>query len=276
MAKKLPTGFGMPEEWKHFAARHRLFFERFPSLHKVMNLAFLRKFASSEPIDRVVFVSGRLCVEDFNEISLLCGNGYGVGAMKILRGMYERTVTARYLHLHPKETNAFLNFDWVSRHKLAKKIKETFGEDLLPKNEIKKIEAKFQEVQKQFMNPKTKRLNYTWRKFFSMADKVGSIGKLIVPGYYLPTQQVHGTVYAISSRLKETQDGGLTFNEGPTRNEADDCFRTAHILLLDILALQVEHFKLDSLEQPLRHCFQDFKEIWKGKQEMGNQSGRQP
>ena len=109
-----------------------------------------------------------------------------------------------------------------------------------------------------------------------MASKVGGIGKLIVEGYYLPTQKAHSTVHAIASRLKETQDDGVTFDEGPTHDEADICLRTAHSLLLYILALQAEHFKLDGLEQLLGRCRQDFQEIWKGELEIGNQSGSQP
>jgi hypothetical protein len=31
------------------------------------------------------------------EILLLSANGYGIGAQKLVRGMYERAVTARYL-----------------------------------------------------------------------------------------------------------------------------------------------------------------------------------
>ena len=34
--------------------------------------------------------------------------------MKILRGMYERVVTGRYLHAHSEETEDFFDFYWVS------------------------------------------------------------------------------------------------------------------------------------------------------------------
>ena len=39
---------------------------------------------------------GRICVEEFNEILLLAGNGRGVGALKVLRGMFERAVYVRF------------------------------------------------------------------------------------------------------------------------------------------------------------------------------------
>src|SRR3989338_10311282 len=105
--------FGVPDEWGNFAKEHKPFLERFHNLKAALELCFLRTGSSSEPADKVLFFLGRLSYEDFMEILLLCGNGYGIGALKILRGMYERVVTARYLHFHPEETESFLDFHWI-------------------------------------------------------------------------------------------------------------------------------------------------------------------
>ena len=58
---------------------------------------------------------GRHVPEDFSEILLLCGNGYGIGALKLLRGMYERVVTMAYLLKHPEKAQ-----DFVDRHLIEK------------------------------------------------------------------------------------------------------------------------------------------------------------
>jgi hypothetical protein len=42
---------------------------------------------------------GRMCMEEFFEILLMCGNGYGIGAEKILRGFWEKAVTPKCLKL---------------------------------------------------------------------------------------------------------------------------------------------------------------------------------
>jgi hypothetical protein len=47
--------------------------------------------------DRVVFYLGRVAADDFSELLILSGNGYGIGALKVLRGMYERVVTAAFI-----------------------------------------------------------------------------------------------------------------------------------------------------------------------------------
>ncbi len=84
---------GFPEEWQDFEKRHRLFLERFPNLVAALNTAFIRRATLSEHIDKFIFLYGRLCCEDFFEVGLCCGNGYGAAAMKLVRSLYERAIT---------------------------------------------------------------------------------------------------------------------------------------------------------------------------------------
>jgi hypothetical protein len=64
--KLVLEGFGFEEEWKDFERRHPLFIQTFPNLLMAMNTAFIRTAITSEPIDRFVFLYGRLCFEDFS------------------------------------------------------------------------------------------------------------------------------------------------------------------------------------------------------------------
>jgi Family of unknown function (DUF5677) len=262
--------FGIPEEWEWFQKTYRLFLDRFPNLQRALEAAFAREATTSEPVDRVVFFSGRLCVEDFMEVLLLCANGYGAGALKILRGMYERVVTARYLHKIPAETEDFVDFYWVTQHRLVQSVVETFGAGGLEQAKLDEINANSQQVRGRFMvddckSCGTKRLNHTWSKLdmVSMARAAGGLGRLVVPGYYLPTVEAHSTVGAIMSRLMATEGGGAAFDGGPQRSKVGIALPTAHNLLLNVLALQQEHFGLDSLPEALQVCVQDFQEIWK-------------
>jgi hypothetical protein len=59
------AGVGVREEQTNFIERHRLFLDRFPNLQKALDAAFVRQFSGSDLTDRVVFMLGRLCVEDF-------------------------------------------------------------------------------------------------------------------------------------------------------------------------------------------------------------------
>jgi hypothetical protein len=156
---------GMPNQWKDFGARNQLFFERFPHLKDVLATAFLRSAVSSESIDRFVFLYGRLCCEDFMEVLLCCGNGYGIAAQKLLRTLYERAVTLRYLHDHQEELPAFLDFHHVQAHKLLIPIEETFG-NVVSKEVSDEVRAKYVEVKDKFLVTKceecgTTKVNHT-------------------------------------------------------------------------------------------------------------------
>jgi hypothetical protein len=94
--------FGDPAEWENFERRNPEFVKRIGNLVNTIKLAF-SSLLLREPLDKILFLLDRLCAEDFSEILLLCGNGYGIGAEKLLRGMYERAVTATYLSQHPEE-----------------------------------------------------------------------------------------------------------------------------------------------------------------------------
>lgn len=260
---------GIPEEQIDFGKRHRLFLERLPNLRTALNIAFIRKGRSTNQVDRVVFYLGRIVVEEFWEITVLCGNGYGIGALKLLRGMYERCVTARYLHLKPESVDDWFDFEGISDYKLMKAISATFGDGALDRTSCEEIESRYKTVRDQFLVSDcekcgTKRVNYTWSKvdLVSMARICGSIGDLIVPSYYMSTREAHSTANAMVSRLREFEDDGITFDGGPQREIADQTLMTAHNVLLNALDLQKDHFRLDELEVPLQTCLQDFLDTW--------------
>ncbi|HEV2315181.1 MAG TPA: DUF5677 domain-containing protein [Candidatus Acidoferrales bacterium] len=188
MEEERIVGIGSAEEQADFLKRHDLFMTRFPNLRRTFEAAFTRQFSSAEPVDRVVFSLGRLCVEDFMEILVLSGNGYGIGALKILRGMYERAITGLYLHVKPEEAENFIDYYWVGQHKLALSVIETFGEESLPKDKLAETLSMYEQIKDRFMvtacrKCETKQLNHTWSKlnFVAMTKVTGSWGNSSFP-----------------------------------------------------------------------------------------------
>jgi Family of unknown function (DUF5677) len=272
-APSVPVVFGYAEEWRAFGTRHPEFLRRFPNIEKAIDTAFQRTWHSTELLDRVLYFLGRLVVEEFMEVLLLCANGYGIGAQKLVRGMYERAVTARYLRDHPDEVDNYLAFHKVVDHKLLKAVQSSIGRDVFSKAHAEEIERDFEEVKQRFMVPdcetcKTSRLNHTWsrRDLVSMARMSGDLGKLIVPAYYLPTREAHSTIGAIFSRLDAEaaeREDELIFDSAAQRDHADEALITAHNIMLNILDLQKEYFHLRELEPLLQTCFEDFMVIWR-------------
>jgi len=260
--------FGYPEEWKDFDRRNRLFLERFPHLQQAIEIAFNRNAPLEEPIDKFILLFGRLCVEDFSEILLCCGNGYGYAAQKLLRGLYERAVTLRYLHEHPEEIEDFLDYYHVGQRKLKIACENTMGADTFPPEQADEIEKEFALVKERYMVTDcgkcgTKRLNHTWSKLdlVAMANKT-SLGKLNALGYMIPLRQAHATVASMVSRMKTTAHDGIEFAGEAQRGEADRALRITHNIFLDIFRVQDERFAVPGLKQQNEICLQDFVDIW--------------
>lgn len=260
--------FGFQEEWQDFERRNRAFLEKFPRLEQTLHMAFNRDAKFSEPIDKFVLMFGRVCVEDFFEILLCCGNGNGQAAQKLLRGLYERAVTLRYLREHPEEIEDFLDFYHVTQRKLMIACQNTMGAETFPPEITADIEREYQQVKEKFMITEcekcgTKRPNHTWSKldFVSMANKT-ALGKLIVPGYLIPLRQAHATVASMVSRMEAGPNEGIAFMDRAQPKEADQALRVAHNILLDVLRVQDEHYSVPGLKEQNEVCLRDFIDIW--------------
>jgi hypothetical protein len=114
--------YGFPEECKKFEQRNPEFYPRLPRLVDALNLAFTRIQENAGPEDKFVYLYGSMCVEDFMEIVLVSMHGYGAAAMKLLRSMYEHTVTLRYLFENQEEIQTFMDYNLVQQDKLMKPV----------------------------------------------------------------------------------------------------------------------------------------------------------
>jgi hypothetical protein len=262
--------FGKSEEWEDFHRRHPRFAERLPHLKATLEAAFA-PVSTPKLVDRILRNLLRTCVEDFFEILLLAGNGYGIGAQKLLRPMYERAVTAWYLAQNPRKARDFLNFGKINMFKLIDPIERTHGrKDLIPPKILSGIKAFHGQFGKKKVKTATgkerKRSTARWSDDLSvevMAEKAGPLGKMVVCGWHLPTFQIHASLQNILARVEQTPQGGISFNDGPQRKIADEQLTWAHLVLLSVLELQVRHFRrVRSLKKVLEEVGHDFKDIW--------------
>ena len=268
--------FGDSEEWKIFQIRNPKLTQKLPALIDSLNNVFIRDVKATEPTDRVVFFLGRLCVEDFMEILLLCGNGYGIGAMRLLRGMYERAVTLGYIDKNPGEAEQFLEYHFIHRGKHFNHASQIphMNKHLNPdeKEEIKKTYADAKKRFEEVLCKKcgTTRTRFSWSKLdlFSMA-RVASLEKLYLKCYYEPTLQAHATASSLISRLKIKENGQISFDDRAQREKADDVLIGAHNLMLYILQVENNHFDME-LSVELQDRFEDFMQIWKRDEKMEN------
>jgi hypothetical protein len=262
---------GYPGEWKAFTTRNSEFMKRFENIGAAINAAFTRIQPRSDMFEKAIYFLGSLVADEFVEVFLLCGNGYGIGAQKLVRGMYERAVTARYLFRNPAEAANFMAYEKIADHKMLVAVESSLSQVPFPPEYVERIKREYREVRPRFMitdcaECKTERLNHTWTKldFVSMARMDKDLWPLIVPAYYIPTSESHSTMAAIFSRLDPAafqRGDGLIIDPTAQRQRADQAITTAHIILLNILDLQRECFQLKELEPLMQVCFEDVKAI---------------
>lgn len=253
MSKVSYVELGRPRERARFAKTHRRFFERLPNLQKALDAVFVKANARLSNADLAVLTLGQHCVKDFEEILLLCGNGFGGGAMAILRGMYERLVVARYIHLHPAAVDAFWDYHVVKLTKL--KLDNTAN----------KIDSDRSILERFKVSPKEggrKRLQSSWSglDFVSMANEVG-LGEHVRNAYHLPLEYAHPSVTSILSML-EADGVRLTVKENePQRDTSEIAFTLAYFFVLEVLRLEIEHFNLHDGDPVFQQCLTDFKYV---------------
>ncbi len=267
MKRKLPT-VGFPDEWKSFFSRHPLWPEKLKLLHATLEKVFIRQFEPNSAADKVVFFLGRICVEDFNEIFLLCANGYGFGGLKILRGLYERTVTSGFIAKNPKEAESFLEYHFIHKSKMLNHAaKFTDIDKEIPKEEIENTHKLFEKFKEKFKEPICKkcgtfRTQFSWSKLdtASMAKKIG-LDSLYFPGYYYPTLQTHATPSSLMSRLIIKNQNAASFDEKAQRDWADRALIVAHNIILRVIMIQNTYFKLN-IDNEIEERKADFISIW--------------
>jgi hypothetical protein len=207
-------------------------------------------------------------VLSFSEILLLSTSSYGIGAMKLVRTMYEEAVTASYLHRHPDQASDYLAFGRMQQYKVGRRVNEEFGDSVLSQETLAVLKERRDEVRPKFVVELCKTChttgdNYRWSMldFVSLAREAGPIGELVLVGYSIPLLEHHGNVTALLSRLEESASG-IVYDPGPKRPESSQALMTAHHILLFMIELQKEHFKLDDLSERIERCVEDFKDIW--------------
>jgi hypothetical protein len=249
---------GRPEEWRRFEERHGAFLEAIPGIRDAFNVAFKSTWPNSLA-DAVVLGLARVCAEEFLEILLLCMNGYGVAATKLVRSMYERTVTANYIRLHPDAAERYSAFSKVEKGKLARQWLEQFR-DAMPLENVETLEravAEQREVRDEFPNGR-------WGPdFVSMAREAKFLWPLIGSCYYAAILHAHPTLHSVEVFIQKRGEDGWAFDfDEPQPLMADQALYHAHTMVLFVLDLQEEVFHPDGLAAAMEAVGEAYKRVW--------------
>jgi Family of unknown function (DUF5677) len=293
-ADYLPVAVGSLSMQKRFIDRNKAFFLEYRNLRDVIKKTFLRglqlpEAAEKEPLlgladddpeviafeDNVIaeiatFYLGRMAIDDFGEIIALSGNGHGFGALKILRGMYERIVTAMYLVKHPSEARSFANDSSImklkilNRMKAIPELKDRVTEDLFEK--VDKNATAVRSKQKQSFcskcgQPKTQEA-WTRVSLDVMAKEVDPFLGLYYHEFYLEgTAQSHANSYGLERRLIRDDVAGKTTYKETSEDEAQAAFFLGHNLIVRLLVVLNDFHKL-GFDTEVQEIIAAFEKSW--------------
>jgi hypothetical protein len=274
MAEETEVIFGFPAEWKAFCQRHPKLIEIiYDRLAATVNRILNRPAALTGPTQKIIYYFGGVCAEDFFEILLLCGNGYGIGAQKLLRGLYERAVTVGYLVNHPEEVDAFVGYAAVHIGKHLNHARNVFPmSEILRPELIEQIDREYAEAKPKYLETcgscGATRPMASWSKLSTdaMALKANPPGTakglaaLYLPYFFDPTMQLHPTLFSIIRRFVKTEND-FEFSSGAQRETADGALEGAHATLLAVLEAEDRYFSL-GLKDEVEARMADFQELW--------------
>lgn len=223
---------------------------------------------SSQP---VVFYLGRIAADDFGEVLVLAGNGYGFGAHKIVRGMFERVVTAMYIARNPSEARVFAEQSAIDKHKLWERTVAAFPEMAKGASDedlrfLRESSEAARKKRRASVCPRCKQSlpdsPWTRKGIDAMAKEVDeSLFRLYGQFYLEGTAQSHANSLGMERRLESLDSGGWTYKE-TSGDEGRFALNLGHILLLKMLRLQTDFFGL-GLDNEIEKRADAYRSIWK-------------
>lgn len=259
---------GSADKRRDFTLRHSKFFERGASLRAATSAAFDRRLPeNATELNKVVFYMGIRAVADFGSILVLAANGLGLSATALLRGLYERVVTATYLQLNPELVGSFIDFSPIQTYRTLTRLGRSYNVDDRERQKVDEVRQYRDDVAEQFRREpcstckKSPMPNWTTVDFVTMAQSIESLSGVLASAYDMPLARAHATPVSIASMLK-VEDDGLVVRDDFS-DEADRAFQLAHMLLLRALDLQVKHFADASVEAVVEKAAEDYLEIWR-------------
>lgn len=220
--------------------------------------------SAAEPVSRVICALTCATIRGACEAVLLCGNGCGAGAMKIVRGMYESRWTAEYLRRHPAEVEDYLEFEkvlsWRRIHWLQENDRKRGSR--IPPNVVKQVEDDYKQAKARFTDRKG-RVRDQWSKkpIREMAKDIRREKEYELP--YAVACSIHHTNFEGLSAAFSSKDAAIVPNPPPSTAWVKKALLAAHTNLFFSLGTLNDSSQLGFTKR-LEAARKDYKSVWKG------------
>jgi Family of unknown function (DUF5677) len=199
--------FGATAESGAFFARNPTFYPAFERLVTLGNKTFSREQKYENRTEEIGFNLGQTCRMDFLEVVFLAAHGFGIGASKLVRGLYERAVALAYMIKHPEKSERFIRYGAIQEFKamvaaLELISEEVFDEAMAPKTTVAQIRANREMVKPEFQvevcrecHRKDTAFSWDEKGVLAQVQDVGfPYDKLYLGAYTIPNIYVHASL----------------------------------------------------------------------------------
>jgi hypothetical protein len=235
---------GDTEKSRAFVTRNPQFPAALVKLFETANECFGRNPRPKNQLENICFWLGHTCRQDYLEIVFLAVNGYGAGATKILRSLYERAVTIAYLIQNPEKVERFLQFAAIQESRameatLKQVPQAQIDAQMGPGNTVAETRKRYEQYKGNFKATACEvcgvKTPPSWDiDLVSMVRRVGEpYQKVFVLAYTSPNFQIHATLASASLH-----------NEDREEKEAKTALIVATELLLAVIGSQNTLFSL--------------------------------
>ncbi len=259
--------FGFQEFWPKSYEVYGPVFEAFARFGDLTNRMLAAADAKpTDTVEKAVYFLTRLTAFVLNDVVLLCGNGSGTGAMKIVRGMFETSTLAEYLRRNPKEVDDYVDFgrilSWRRYQWLLAKAPETAKQFTAEK--VKELESEYNRVASRFTNNKGKiRNQWTTKSIGEMAQEMGRTDQYELV-YSLGCSIHHANFEGLTGYI-EMKDDMVTMDGPPSFKWTGSALIAAHTYLLFALDTLNECCKL-AFDEETTAAGEEFNAVWKGRE----------
>jgi hypothetical protein len=216
-------------------------------------LAALPKEMKTE--QAVIYTLVRMTTTGWVELLILVGNGAGLGAMKIARGMFETSVMAEYLRQVPGEIKDYIGYGRVLMYRRMKQWPDTITAE-----ETAKVEKEYNRVKSRFEHKGKVRGQWNKHPISQMASKIGRKDQY-EKVYSLLASIHHGNFEAMTAHLSSDR-AALDIDSPPSLAWINQALVSGHVYLLQALDTMNDLLKL-GFDERLRLAGEEFQEVWR-------------
>jgi Family of unknown function (DUF5677) len=244
------VSFGNPYLWQQVYSENKAPFDTIKSLETLMQELFTAAArAKSTKAQRVIEMLVLTGARSFNDLIILVGNGSGIGAMILSRGMFEYVVMAEYLRRNPREQADYTAFGIVTSWKRYQKHKKDSPAvaKTIRLEIVADLRKKYGRAAKR-MKDKNGKLRRQWHRkpLRNMAEEIG-LGEQYAEPYGIAASMHHGSFEGVAAHLSSKPEE-ITFGEPSAQAWIKTSLISGHTYILQLL---------ETLNRAMRLGFKD-------------------